>query len=137
MPVDDGRGTGDEAGPSSDVVLTGVGGSTKIGCGTAGITNGTALPTCDSDPLKLDGTGVAQAPSTASTAAGITNFIIDISPLNIGPNVAHSAAASNPRCYICPGTTKSGGRWPSAKVLMLIKTFSPISIRPSVVAEPI
>ncbi len=36
-----------------------------------------------------------------------------------------------------PGTTRSGGRWPSANVLMLMITFSPISIRPSTVADPI
>jgi L-2,4-diaminobutyrate transaminase len=33
--------------------------------------------------------------------------------------------------------TRSGGRWPSAKVLMLMITFSPIASRPSIVAEPI
>src|SRR5262249_60843643 len=34
------------------------------------------------------------------------------------------------------GSTRSGGRWPSMKVRMLIMTFSPMSIRPSMVAEP-
>ena len=33
--------------------------------------------------------------------------------------------------------TRSGGLWPSAKVLMLMMTFSPMSMRPSIVAEPI
>ena len=35
------------------------------------------------------------------------------------------------------GRTRSGGRWPSMKVLMLMMTFSPMSTRPSMVAEPI
>ena len=34
------------------------------------------------------------------------------------------------------GMTRSGGRWPSMKVLMLTMTFSPMSMRPSTVAEP-
>src|ERR1051326_1891972 len=34
------------------------------------------------------------------------------------------------------GSTRSGGRWPSMNVRMLIMTFSPMSIRPSMVAEP-
>ena len=34
------------------------------------------------------------------------------------------------------GSTLSGGRWPSMKVLMLMMTFSPMSMRPSAVAEP-
>src|ERR1700726_1633314 len=33
------------------------------------------------------------------------------------------------------GRTRSGGRWPSMKVLMLTMTFSPMSLRPSTVAE--
>ena len=33
--------------------------------------------------------------------------------------------------------TRSGGLWPSAKVLMLMMTFSPMSMRPSMVADPI
>ena len=35
------------------------------------------------------------------------------------------------------GWTRSGGAWPSRKVLMLMMTFSPMSTRPSSVAEPI
>ena len=35
------------------------------------------------------------------------------------------------------GSTRSGGRWPSMKVWMLMMTFSPMSTRPSIVAEPI
>ena len=35
------------------------------------------------------------------------------------------------------GRTRSGGRWPSMNVLMLTITFSPMSMRPSIVAEPI
>ena len=35
------------------------------------------------------------------------------------------------------GSTRSGGRWPSMKVRMLMMTFSPMSTRPSSVAEPI
>ena len=35
------------------------------------------------------------------------------------------------------GSTRSGGLWSSRKVRMLIITFSPISTRPSMVAEPI
>src|SRR5579871_183820 len=35
------------------------------------------------------------------------------------------------------GSTRSGGRWPSMKVRMLMITFSPMSTRPSSVAEPI
>ena len=35
------------------------------------------------------------------------------------------------------GSTRSGGLWPSMKVLMLMMTFSPMSMRPSIVAEPI
>src|SRR6202035_5336632 len=34
------------------------------------------------------------------------------------------------------GSTRSGGLWPSTKVRMLMMTFSPISARPSCVAEP-
>src|SRR5260370_29661052 len=34
------------------------------------------------------------------------------------------------------GSTRSGGRCPSMKVLILIMTFSPMSMRPSIVAEP-
>ena len=34
------------------------------------------------------------------------------------------------------GSTRSGGLWPSRKVLMLMMTFSPMSMRPSIVAEP-
>ena len=33
--------------------------------------------------------------------------------------------------YNMLGRTRSGGRWPSMKVLMLMMTFSPISTRPS------
>jgi hypothetical protein len=33
--------------------------------------------------------------------------------------------------------TRSGGRCPSAKILTLTTTFSPIAIRPSIAAEPI
>jgi hypothetical protein len=32
--------------------------------------------------------------------------------------------------------TRSGGRCPSMKVLMLMMTFSPMSMRPSMVADP-
>ena len=39
--------------------------------------------------------------------------------------------------YNIDGTTRSGGRWPSAKVLMFMITRSPISMRPSIVADPI
>ena len=35
------------------------------------------------------------------------------------------------------GSTRSGGLWLSRKVRMLMITFSPISTRPSIVAEPI
>ncbi len=35
------------------------------------------------------------------------------------------------------GSTRSGGLWLSRKVLILMITFSPISTRPSIVAEPI
>ena len=35
------------------------------------------------------------------------------------------------------GSTRSGGLWASRKVRMLMITFSPISTRPSIVAEPI
>src|SRR5919108_387086 len=35
-----------------------------------------------------------------------------------------------------PGCTRSGGAWPSRKVLILMITFSPMSMRPSMVAEP-
>ena len=35
------------------------------------------------------------------------------------------------------GRTRSGGRWPSMKARMLMITFSPMSMRPSIVAEPI
>jgi hypothetical protein len=34
------------------------------------------------------------------------------------------------------GITRSGGRWPSMKVFTLTMTFSPMSMRPSTVAEP-
>ena len=34
------------------------------------------------------------------------------------------------------GSTRSGGLWPSMKVRMLTITFSPMSMRPSTVAEP-
>src|SRR6476619_3533263 len=39
--------------------------------------------------------------------------------------------------YSIDGRTRSGGLWPSTQVLMLMMTFSPISTRPSRVAEPI
>jgi DNA-binding transcriptional LysR family regulator len=39
--------------------------------------------------------------------------------------------------YSMLGSTRSGGLWLSRKVLMLMITFSPISTRPSIVAEPI
>lgn len=39
--------------------------------------------------------------------------------------------------YSIADTTRSGGRCLSAKVLMLMITFSPVSTRPSNVAEPI
>ena len=59
--------------------------------------------------------------------------------------VSSSCSAASPapsrlsrRCpYSIPGTTRSGGRWPSAKVRMFRITFSPISMRPSTVALPI
>src|SRR5271169_1480388 len=38
---------------------------------------------------------------------------------------------------IIDGSTRSGGVWPSTKVLMLTMTRSPMSTRPSLVAEPI
>src|SRR5262249_52932290 len=38
--------------------------------------------------------------------------------------------------YNIEGSTRSGGLWPSMNVLMLMMTFSPMSIRPSMVAEP-
>src|SRR5690606_22864553 len=34
------------------------------------------------------------------------------------------------------GSTRSGGLWPSTNVLMLMITFSPMSLRPSMVADP-
>ena len=40
------------------------------------------------------------------------------------------------RGYSIAGSTRSGGRWPSMKVRMLMITFSPWSARPSYVAEP-
>jgi hypothetical protein len=40
------------------------------------------------------------------------------------------------RNYSIDGMTRSGGRCPSMKVLMLTMTFSPMSMRPSTVAEP-
>ena len=39
--------------------------------------------------------------------------------------------------YSMASSTRSGGAWPSQKVLMLMMTFSPISTRPSMVADPI
>ena len=46
-----------------------------------------------------------------------------------------SCAGSLPQSML--GRIRSGGRWPSMKVLMLMMTFSPMSTRPSKVAEPI
>ena len=40
-------------------------------------------------------------------------------------------------CQSMLGSTRSGGRCPSANVRMLMMTFSPMSARPSWVAEPI
>ena len=40
-------------------------------------------------------------------------------------------------CHSMLGSTRSGGLWLSRKVRMLMITFSPISTRPSMVAEPI
>jgi hypothetical protein len=37
--------------------------------------------------------------------------------------------------YSIAPMTRSGGRWPSAKVLMLMITRSPDAMRPSIVAE--
>ena len=39
--------------------------------------------------------------------------------------------------HVLIGSTRSGGRWPSTWVRMLMMTFSPMSMRPSMVAEPI
>ncbi len=47
----------------------------------------------------------------------------------------HGNLAGRPQSML--GSTRSGGRWPSAKVRMLTMTFSPMSARPSCVAEPI
>src|SRR5258705_348113 len=40
-----------------------------------------------------------------------------------------------PRVQNIVSMTRSGGVWPSAKVLMLTMTFSPMSVRPSIVDE--
>ena len=47
-----------------------------------------------------------------------------------------SAASTTMPIYSIDGSTRSGGLWPSTKVLMLTMTFSPMSMRPSSVAEP-
>ena len=58
-----------------------------------------------------------------------------------GDNPARPGEAGAPcarqvaRIHTIAGTTWSGGRWPSAKVLMLMMTFSPISSLPSSVAD--
>jgi hypothetical protein len=49
-------------------------------------------------------------------------------------SVPHAARASTAGSI--DGSTRSGGLWPSMKVLMLMITFSPMSMRPSMVAEP-
>ena len=45
--------------------------------------------------------------------------------------VAAIAFAGFAKFYSIAGMTRSGGLWPSAKVLMLMMTFSPMSMRPS------
>ncbi len=47
-----------------------------------------------------------------------------------------NATTQSKTAYSMLGSTRSGGLWLSRKVRMLMMTFSPISTRPSMVAEP-
>src|SRR5262249_27028499 len=59
------------------------------------------------------------------------------SPWNCVGSTIQQIVANRSNAYSIDGRTRSGGLCPSRKVLMLTITFSPMSMRPSSVAEPI
>ena len=72
---------------------------------------------------------VLSKPATnAAGAAGLHRF---------RRRLAQARGAQQIDAHSMLGSTRSGGLWASRKVRMLMITFSPISTRPSIVAEPI